>query len=268
MRYVIISALLICSCTLPGDLPTDLKIVSANLYYENAGMPEAQGAVLQLAADVCLLHEVDFTNIDENLLINAGYTVYESTGSDHTAFNGVIACKIPGTYTDIALSYDAGGFDPYVIAPFYGVRIPVNGRNLAIIGAHIPPAIGLFTEHIEEMRIRAVEDICGYVGGGRLNADLPEAPLLKQDDLVILAGDLNSFPSDGCLDPVLASGLDDGILANANPLDFTWRPKPFMPYAARIDYIFTGADIEQVYQYSAEIPGSDHKAVVMGVNIR
>lgn len=265
---LIVLAAVLSSCRIP-DSPTDsdLSIVTANLLFSNtSSASEITGELLMLDADVYVLHEADLSvNIDEELFIAAGYSVHSFNESLHTAFNSVMASRLPATFEYINLEYSYG-FDPVYIKPFYAARVFINSVPVSIIGAHIPPAI-MMPDELKALRLKAFTEISSMVEDGKL-IETDTGTELKTDDYVIIAGDLNTFPSDELLSAFLKSGLNDSILSGNNKYDFTWSPGGLFPFLARIDYIFHSKHLSAASHSSHLITGSDHKAVQAGFSIR
>ncbi len=298
--------LLLSSCEEPEFPHTaDLTVVTANIFIKNPNPAEAASDLLAQDGDIYLLHEAFFqetgsNGIRENFasqrFIDAGYALYRSTGSTLPAFNGVLASRLPVSFGEIDLVYNyAHGIDVTAFMPFYAATVMVEERDIALIGAHIPPEIFMPRE-IQPVREKAFTDLAVLIqnvkmkgispfvlyarsetGPSRWSASLTRlrindtygsAGLLDGAD-VILGGDLNTLPSDTLLDEILGAGMEDAILKNKNLLDFTWTPKPgFIPYSARIDYCFVSENLETVFQESFIVSGSDHKGLKTGVNIR
>ncbi|MBI9105636.1 MAG: endonuclease/exonuclease/phosphatase family protein [Spirochaetales bacterium] len=265
---VLIITFTISSCDIPNPIASsDLNIVTANLLYSNttpAGV--ITNELIELKADVYILHEASvILNVDSELFVSSGYSVHSFNESSHNAFNGVIASRLPAVfeYIDLAYSY---GFDPVFLKPFYASRVIVDAVPITIIGAHIPPAI-MMPEELKELRLKAFTEISAMIEDGKL-LNTSSGAALRDDDLVIIAGDLNTFASDELLSPLISSGLADSILAGPNYYDFTWKPVNTAPFLARIDYIFHSKHFTAVNHRTHTISGSDHKAVQTWLNIK
>ncbi|MBI9101179.1 MAG: endonuclease/exonuclease/phosphatase family protein [Spirochaetales bacterium] len=265
MKKTIIRLLYICllffsSCrSQPLIIEGDIILATANLF---AGNGESKFVVtqslLEQNADILVLHEAGEWNVDFGLLEEAGYSVY---GFDSTsrAFQAVIASRIPCEEDQLSVEYPTMSIDPFIV-PLASCHLSVDGHEVAILGVHIPPPI-FFSGEVREHGFNLLDDM---VDSGRIVGG-PEFP--HGDEIVILAGDFNTFPSDRLFKKISGSGLSDTFMANNNRYDFTWGPEGFSPMA-RIDYIYVSEEVETVFQTSFEIPGSDHRGVIAGVNIR
>lgn len=266
MILTIITTILSCNMLTPAT-NSDFNIVTANLLYSNKNSPTViTKELIELDADIYVLHEASVElNVDAELFTSSGYSVHSFNDSSHIAFNSVIASRLSTQYEYINLEYTYG-FDPIFIKPFYASRIIVNAVPIVIIGAHIPPAI-LMPKEIEKLRLKAFTEISELISDGKISNTF-EGPSLEVNDLVVIAGDLNTFPSDKLLSHFISSGLNDSILAGQNLYDFTWKPIDTVPFIARIDYIFHSKYLSAVNNNTHIIAGSDHKAVQTWLNIK
>lgn len=259
MLYKIISLsllILTLGCKLPDiNKDSDYTVVTANILITNEnGKKEIADTLLRYNADIYLLHEAVINiNVDQLYFESKGYKVFSHIESSHNGFNGVLLAKLEGAFTPIQLSYFYGNDE--VVTPYYSLETIISDKKILFIGAHVPPEI-LMPSEVKALREDAITDIAEFIINKR-----------KEGYEVILGGDLNTFPSDTILNPLFNAGLNDSVLKNPDKYDTTWSPMEFIPGLARIDYIFHTKGFSVKYQNSFKIPGSDHKGVVIGVNI-
>lgn len=181
------------------------------------------------------------------------------------SYQGVLASRLSAEYESLDFSYtykDLIKEKNIKIAPFYALRIVIDSVPISVIGAHIPHTIKMSTD-LEKLRENAFKDISSIINDGKISKDIN---ILRTGDYAILGGDLNSFPSDPLLNYILDSGMEDSFLANPRRYDKSWTPLGVN--VARIDYIFHSKHLSGVYNSNVTIPGSDHKAVIAGINIK
>ncbi len=268
--YLLLIFLFFCGCSIVEvDKLSDITIVSVNVLIGNKNSAfDITSNLLDFDADVYLLHEaVVGINVDRDLFIEYGYTVFSHELSDQDSYNGVLVSRVPAEYGSLDFSYNFKHIftDEYTsVAPFYALRLEVESIPISIIGAHIPHILRNSLE-INELRVNAYRDIDSIIIDGRIAVS---SSVLKVGDGVIFGGDLNTFPTDPVLDSILDSGMEDSFLANPDKYDFTWSPIPGGPNLARIDYIFHSEFFSAVFHDCISIPGSDHKGIIVGVNIK
>lgn len=250
--FIYIGLVLLLGCNPNIDFPdTDLKIATANILINNSKNIESD--LLEEDCDIYLLHEAAIgVNLRSEPFKEKGYRVFSHSGSSNNAFNGVLITRLDGEFKPVNLGYGTTSY----IEPFYSFSFVRAGRELLVIGVHIPPNIFMFPE-LEKQRERAIRDITEDINNGRDSMGRE----------VILAGDFNTHPSDKLLNYILNSSLDDAILFNKNRYDNTWGPSLSPVNLARIDYIFVSKNLDTRYLDSFNIEGSDHRGLVVGVDL-
>ncbi len=249
------------------DMEADIKIISANIYYNNPKTAwEITSSLLEQDGDVYLLHEAEIgVNVDEQLFIQNGYTLFSQEESQLESYRGVLASRIPALYETLPFSYSFRDFAKdrdFTVFPFYAMHIEKDGYPISIIGAHIPHVFRTSFE-VDELRTNAYNDISSIIGDGKI---IKSTAALSVGDNVILGGDLNTFPTDPLLDNLLNSGLDNSFLSNPDKYDYTWSPWG-VSNISRIDYIFHSKNLVSQYQDCFDIDGSDHMGIIAGINL-
>ncbi len=264
------AVLLFYSCSvMEVEKESDIVVVSANILIDNEKTAsEITSSLIGQDADVYLLHEaVVGINVDKELFLEKGYTVFSHNMSIQSVYNGVIASRINGEYGSPDLFYYIGSgysIDSVKVAPFFALHLEIDSIPISIIGAHIPHGITTSSE-LRELRSNAFNDIGSLINNGRI---IMNNSVLKIGDNVILGGDLNSFPNEPLLNHILDSGMEDSFLTNSDKYDFTWSPAPLGISVARIDYVFHSEQFSANYQESIDVPGSDHKGLIVGVKVK
>jgi len=234
----------------------NLKIATANILITNTNKIEED--LLALDCDIYLLHEAVLNiNIDGTPFIERGYNLYSHSKSSINAFNGVVISRIEGEFKPISLEYTYGNWEVVSITPFYSYNFTYLDKSFSVIGVHIPPEV-FMPEDVKSLRIRAINDLSLSINNG-------------MDDLgreVIVAGDFNTFPSDEILYPILNSALNDSIIYSRNRYYKTWKPNISPLSLARIDYIFVSKNINTEYSDFFSIKGSDHRGVMVGIEVK
>ncbi len=254
--FLILSSVFLLACNNSSIPEVDLKVATANILIGNQD-PDLEQALLDLDCDIYLLHEaVEDFNFDTQSFINNGYTVYNHTGSNISSFNGILLSRIGGTFNSVDLNYDLMSYmEVTIFAPFYELKINYKNRHIRIIGSHIPPSISM-PEELKQIREDAFKDLKVII------VDSKEA-----GEELIIAGDFNTFPNDKLLDNILIDAIDDSVIYNRDLYGRTWSPFNFIMPISRIDYIFTSTSLDIEYQTIFDIPGSDHKGLIVGVNL-
>lgn len=244
--------LLLFNCSDDSIPESDITIVNANIYYQNENSSRSIAEeMLSLDADIYILIEAAFdANVDSAFYEDNGYELYEVRDNSISG-SMVIATRIPGELGEI--QYERA------LEPSVTLRIPYNNEFLSIVGVH-PPAPYYSSQEDQK---KAFEELRKLGEHGRAATD---AGSMKSGDLLILAGDFNSFPTDPNMEIITDMGLEDGAFTADNPYQYTWGPHISPTTFARIDYLFASPEVNVQYQGVTSIEGSDHEAVVTGVN--
>lgn len=267
--YLLVIIFLISSCTIEEvSRESDLTIVTANILKSNKNSANnITSTLLRYNADVYLLHDAQVgNNIDRELFLEHSYSIYSHSKSSISSYNGIIASKIPTEFESLDLKYEyknpKNGEDTTVF-PFYALRVVYNSVPISIIGVHVPHNARM-SKGIEKVRERVFKDIGSIIDDGKLSKSFS---VLKEGDYVILGGDFNTLSSDPLFNYILNKGMEDSVLTNPDKYDYSWSPVVNGPNLARIDYIFYSKHLNAVYNDCIDIPGSDHKGVITGIDI-
>ena len=84
---------------------------------------------------------------------------------------------------------------------------------------------------------------------------------------MILAGDLNAFPWHPAVLWLSASGLRDGYARSRWLPGSTYSPWAEVPMFVRLDYVFAPSDASFTNAWIVDLPGSDHRGVVVDIRL-
>lgn len=152
-------------------------------------------------------------------------------------------------------------------APWSGpCRIPLvvarlQSPEIAVIGIHAPPPI----PDCHGTNRSALLKVASMIENGRLRSDFGPA---QKGDPVIIAGDLNAFPWHPAVLEFWFSGLSDGYSRVRFPPGPTFSPFPKIPKFVRLDYVFGPSDASFTEAWIVDLPGSDHRGVVVDIQFR
>jgi endonuclease/exonuclease/phosphatase (EEP) superfamily protein YafD len=226
-----------------ADLPAQaagaprLRVVTANLYVRNP-TPELAGRALRaLRPDVLVVPELDARGLAglqaSGLLDDLPFAVTQSGGQPETV--GLFS-RLP--LRDIDIRSAAGRRLPRA-------TVTVAGTNVRLLAAHPLPPILVY----EPLWRRSLRDLAAEARALELPA--------------IVAGDLNADRDHALFRALLAAGLRDAHDERGRGLARTW-PASFP--VLQLDHVLVrdraGVRLAVLDVAEAEVPGSDHQAVV------
>lgn len=256
MRIILIllSFLFLLSCETRESLSADLTIVNANILTSNKKSARTiSESLLKEKADIYILIEAHLgQNVDSTLFKENGYSLYDITGRAESG-NMVLASKIGGLFDSFTLS--KAGLTP---PPFGTLRFPFGDDTISLIGVHTPSPY----HHSKELVSFTFSEMKSLAFEGE---SLTDTGSLQKGDMLLLAGDFNSFPNSNYVETIMQMGFEDAAYSGGDPYQFTWSPKEIPTKFARIDYLFHHPEIGIAYQEVLSIPGSDHSGLKTGL---
>ena len=217
-----------------------LRVVTSNLYVLNETPEEAARAVRALRPDVLVVTELTV----EGRAALASQGVLDDL--PHEALRWGSGAEAVGLFSRTPLSEVA--FTPYGGRVLPRAVVEVGGTRVQVLGEHTQPAFSVF-----EVQWRG--------SLARLRADVEATPLP-----VVVAGDLNSTREHRPFRRLLEVGLRDAHEERGRGLARTWPASaPLVLY----DHVLVrdgrgpgAARVEVLAVREADVPGSDHRAVV------
>jgi endonuclease/exonuclease/phosphatase (EEP) superfamily protein YafD len=231
-----------------ADLPAQaegaprLRVVTVNLYVRNP-TPELAGRALRaLRPDVLVVPELDARGLAglraSGLLDDLPFAVTQSDGQPETV--GLFS-RLP--LRDIEIRAAGGRRLPRA-------TVSVAGTDVRLLAAHPLPPISVY----EPLWRRSLRDLAAEARALELPA--------------VVAGDLNADRDHSLFRALLETGLRDAHDERGRGLARTW-PASFP--VLQLDHVLVrdraGVALVVVDVAEAEVPGSDHKAVVADVSV-
>lgn len=240
----------------PAD-PGSLRIITANLSFQNKAGRETNCAILSCAPDAIVLLEWTGVNFDGTGAEQKGYQASVNAPMPRLPDNpkngangiGIFVRSNLGCEGCVVPSPVKG---PYPM-PFGSARIRHRERDIVIIGIHAPAPISEWTT---KPTIRAVFE---HIVEGKLKDEFGAG---KKGDEVILAGDFNVPSFDPVLRVAKRTGLTDAYSECNRKPGPTWAPFKRGPALLRLDFIFCSKEFRVLRSWLTKTPGSDHRAVV------
>lgn len=220
------------SDSLPHNSP-QLKVAQVNVLQFNKGHEKVSQYVIGLNADLVAFQEVDRLWADSLVKELAADYPYYSLAPQDNCYGMALFSKRP--MLQVRLRFWEG-------FPAISAVVEAGGQQSLILSLHAASPISL-----ERYRVRnkQLDSAAQFVGG----TELP----------TLVIGDFNTVPWDSALKPLLKSAsLQD---SRARHYTATW-PAPLGRWGIPIDYVLHSPHWQRLNHYSANIPGSDHKAMV------
>jgi len=235
-----------------------LRIGTANLYYNNEFPEAASETLIKTDFDILLGLEWRGDNLDLKILQRNGYKVFLNKPEVGTHGLFIAGKKSWNLKTDLISSPVKGPCS----MPIATARFNVNNQPVTLLGVHAPPPISV----CKETTVPTIRKICSWVEGGVLNRNTGAG---RKGDTVIIAGDLNTYPVHPVMNCFDKAGLKDIYASGEGSwrLAPTWSPTASLPAILRIDYIFSGLNIEIKSAYNFTVTGSDHRGVLGDLEI-
>jgi endonuclease/exonuclease/phosphatase family metal-dependent hydrolase len=143
--------------------------------------------------------------------------------------------------------------------PGVAVRLKVDERWWSVVGIHTPPPFGKCRGEAETM----LTWLAGLIEDGRLTGSLGAG---VRGDPVVIAGDLNMLPYASAMRQLRRRGMVDSFRHTRRRPIGTWSPFPWWPKIPRIDYVLTSQEIVARDCWVVDLPGSDHRAVIVDLD--
>lgn len=218
---------------------SQLKVAQVNVLQFNKGHEKVSQYVIELDADLVAFQEVDRRWADSLVKELAAVYPYYSLAPQDNCYGMALFSKKP--LQQVRLRFWEG-------FPAISAVVEEGGQQSLILSLHAASPTSL-----ERYRAR--------------NKQLDSAAQLvrasKLPTLVI--GDLNTVPWDSALQSLLKSAsLSD---SRARHYTATW-PAPLGRWGIPIDYVLHSPHWQRLSHYSANIPGSDHRAMVASLALR
>lgn len=244
--------------------PGVLRVIASNIHTFNREPTRLALALTSIHPHVMVIRERSASkegsrsdpNIDMAALRSAGYEIV----LDNPTGRG-------GTHGYALLLRGVKAFEAAPrAAPWRGpCRIPLLVARLqdpetTLIGIHAPPRV----PGCRGTNASALMSVAALIEGGRLARDFEPG---RKGDRVLLVGDLNAVPWHPATLRLSASGLRDGY-ARARWLPGpTYSPWAGIPKFIRIDYVFGPSDASFHDAWIVDLPGSDHRGVVVDIQL-
>ena len=245
--------------TVPKKLHAEsstLRVASANILFDNPLPGAAAAALAELDADVLLALEWTGTNLDTEILARASLHPVVSRPARGTHGIAVFArneLRVSGSLFESPI-------DGPCAMPGLALTITKDFRRFNFLGVHAPPPIAV----CDRKTAPTVRAFTSVISEGVLNTPISD---LEVGQTTLVAGDLNTLPWASSLSAFRQSGLVDAYRSFRWKLGPTWSPISFIPSIARIDYIFVPDDVPVSGAWTVSIPGSDHRAVVVDLDL-
>ena len=236
--------------TLPAD-PPELRLVVANVNsFPDEDDPEALAAALaELGADVLVTVEGRGEHVPGLRRVADSFERSVPRPSHHSAAWCRPALDCVATVTEEVGSRSS--------------RMPVvlvSVAGICVVGVHGPPPVPLDASGL----IPYMDAVAGHLGSGRVTADWGPC---RAGDPAVVAGDFNAVRGSPAYRRLTDRGFDDperwrGVFAASWPAGGGW---PNLPFFTLDHLLVRGVDARVLAR--PRLPGSDHKALVVGVNL-
>ena len=233
-----------------------LRIVAANLFYENPGRHELARQLVEVEPDIVAVIECTHQNVALEDFRRLGYRVVHAEQPDGV---GGMCLFAKGSILAEAARIPTPVVGPCKL-PHMAIRIRHGGGWLSAVVVHAPPPVPSCRETTDA----TVREIASWVDKGRLVRDLGPA---RAGDSVVLLGDFNALPWWDSIRELEEVGLVDAWSASHARLGPTWSLWSWLPAFARIDYVFAPASLAIDGIWTISIPGSDHRGVVADLRL-
>ncbi len=218
-----------------------LRVMTANLWADYSS-PGGLAAVLRgVDPDVLSVCELQSGNAE---VIAAHFPHHALEPHPDTMGSG-IATRWSADLTRVPMVYRSGWsahLDP--------AHWPQLGRALEVVGVHMANPLGWPWWRSARYRTHQLAALLDHIEAS--------------DTAQIVVGDFNASPA-WPLYRRLADHLTDGAVA-AGTAARTWRLRGITPALLRIDHVF-GSGVDFLTTSAIDVPGADHRAVVVDVEI-
>lgn len=105
------------------------------------------------------------------------------------------------------------------------------------------------------------------IAGAWIGLPTSHPPTGTREDPVLVAGDFNALPFSKEIKRFNLLGLTFAQDSTRVRRVGTWSPAPWIPKAARIDYILLPSQMNPIDTWVVGLPGSDHRALIADVEV-
>lgn len=243
---------------IPQKREGTLRILMANVNYRNTQKTVLTKKFIDLNVDVGVILEWTGKSLDQDLLFKADYTMPVDCQVPNPSPHGI------GTFVRCSLVPKATVIYSHIPdacrMPMATLQINFQDTCISIIGLHTPPPL-LKCYKQTPKRIDEITDSItnGYLDQ-KIGACQPNEPL-------IIAGDLNMPPYFPSVKTIKKKGMIEAydMIHKLPPVSwslFSWFP-PFI----RLDYIYCSERLKVINACYINIPGSDHKGMIVDFKI-
>jgi endonuclease/exonuclease/phosphatase (EEP) superfamily protein YafD len=233
-----------------------LRIATANIHIRNRSPEAVAERVAGVRPDLLVVLECGLANLSLPRLARADLRPVLLEQQDGTG--GICVLAAPRISAAAALA--PAPFDSPCAMPAATVRIDTDAGGISVLGVHAPPPLAV----CQGATGPTLAGLASWIEDGRMRVDVGAA---QAGDPVVVAGDLNSFPFSEGVRRLEALGLASGQNRTRRRRVGTWSPAPWMPRAARIDYVLFPPGIVPIDTWVVDLPGSDHRALVADARI-
>lgn len=217
-----------------------VRIVSANLRFDNTDHAPTLAQLERFDADVIVLEEVTpawWEAIGRSRLRSSHPAVVEAV-RDHP---GGMAILSRDPLRDVEVE-DVEGW------PIITATVGLGGRAVHLVGVHVPAPLETFTRYQRAQR--------------QVTAIARALPRPR-----VLAGDFNASPFNRWHAELLDLGFRDAHEAVGRPFAVSWRTRRFPVPPLLIDHVYVDPPIVPVNAREGQAFGSDHRPIVVDLAI-
>lgn len=232
----------------------NIRVSSINLNLYNNEIDAASEIIANLDSDVIILLEWTGININRKKMKAYNFILDEPRKGTHGI--GILIKKhLTGDAKLIPSPYP----NPCAM-PFGSLRIKIEDKYISILAVHPPPPISV----CEYSTKPTVLEIQKWVTNGKLNIDIGSG---KINDLLVIAGDFNSFSFEDSIKNFKKIGMIDSMKYSNQLYRGTWSPSEYIPKLIRIDFIFVSKYLKITNSKIFKVPGSDHNGITSEIQI-
>lgn len=240
--------------SLPIEKPDNkIRIVSMNVSSDNVLSELDQRKLINSKADIIVVLEWNGKNLNIEEFEKAGYRTI--LNQSRKKVHGI--CILSQLMGDIHL-LEAPIETPCSL-PIGQFRFEYASQSVCLFAVHAPPPV----EGCKQTTSLYLTEIASWIKNGKL---IREIGIGQKDDLVIVAGDLNSLPWQNGLAQLNASGLLDTD-HKYNLSKSTWMPLKHSIHIAKIDYILFPEYFKASKSVRFNIENSDHLGILTDIEI-
>ena len=234
-----------------------LRLATANLHFENRLGDRVAEQVTQLGPDLLVVFECTKDNLNiDSLLAGGGLSLVADGRSEGP--EGVCVLSSPGLNLEVKLM-PSPIMGPCEM-PFATMRLSVGNDWISLLALHAPPPMS----HCRGTNRETLVEVASWIRDGRLVNSVGAG---REQDPVILLGDLNALPFSRALWQIRRAGLIDAYSNSSIRPGATWAPRAWLPPLARIDYILVPGGSVVGNGRVTKLSGSDHRMVSVDLHL-